>query len=63
VPDDVLTIGVELTVFGEQTSHELPAELPVVQEVLNLDSILPNIEHPIGSLGKMRIPCCITYIE
>ena len=28
MPDDVLTVGVQLTVFGEQCSRELPVDKP-----------------------------------
>lgn len=47
VPGDVLTVGVELTVFGEHVSREVnnkPAEVEVVPG--HTLSWLPNTEHP-----------------
>jgi hypothetical protein len=57
VPDDVLTIGVDVTVFGEQNSRELsihPSPAPVEQ--LSFDTIFPRVDSAVGSLG-MFVQC------
>ena len=65
MPDDVLTVGVELVVFGEHTSREISCEEPI--PVSCICALLPlyemNFHTASQKLSFQRLRCILLVLH